>query len=372
MELNLILNYIGIFVSFFLAFILFTKNGKTKSDKVLGIWLVVIGFHLFLYAIILTKIIFKIPFLLGIHIIVPFLHGPLLYTYIISLTQPKSFNSKVILYHFFLPVVVGLMYAKFFFLSTKEKMIVFENQGRGFEFILVVSNFFLTSSGIFYFFYNFKILNDHKKYKSFQISFEEKVDFNWLRLLIYMMAVIWLLIIFNQSDFWIFGMTTIYVVCLGYFGIKQMDIFSNNSIVTSKNSAVIENKIVTNNPVKKYAKSGLNDEKANEIHQNLNQVMQQQKLYKEPELTLDELSKTLEVPSNYLSQVINEKEGINFYDYINALRVEEFKRIVQLEENKNFTLLSIAFECGFNSKTTFNRIFKKLTGLTPSQFVKIN
>ena len=64
MDLNLILNYIGVFVSFFLAFLLFTKKSKTKSDVILGIWLVVIGFHLFLYSTILTKAIFQFPFLL--------------------------------------------------------------------------------------------------------------------------------------------------------------------------------------------------------------------------------------------------------------------------------------------------------------------
>ena len=73
---------------------------------------------------------------------------------------------------------------------------------------------------------------------------------------------------------------------------------------------------------------------------------------------------------NYLSQVINEVEGINFYDYVNRLRVEEFKRLLSLPENQRFTLLALAYDCGFNSKSAFNRCFKKTTGLSPSEYAK--
>ncbi len=73
---------------------------------------------------------------------------------------------------------------------------------------------------------------------------------------------------------------------------------------------------------------------------------------------------------NYLSQIINEKEGKSFYDFVNSFRVEEFKRLVKDSKNKQFTLLALAYDCGFNSKSSFNRYFKKNTGKTPSEFVK--
>lgn len=82
-------------------------------------------------------------------------------------------------------------------------------------------------------------------------------------------------------------------------------------------------------------------------HLQLMLLMQTEKHYKNPGLNLDELAKHLEVSSNILSQVINSMEQRNFYDYINNLRIKEFKELLTLPENRRFTLLSIALEAGF-------------------------
>jgi len=256
-------------------------------------------------------------------------------------------------------------------MTADEKIRVFQNQGQGFEHIISVVNILLSLSGLFYLFYNFKLVNDHKRNIMAQFSNQEKINLNWLRILVYMMAFIWILIIIVQSDFLIFSTTTVYLICIGYFGIKQVGIFSNTSTNIIANIPIQDpNSTIIPEQIKKYAKSGLNEETALEIHEKLNQVMIDEKLFKESELTLDELSKALDVQPNYISQVINEREGVNFYDYVNKLRVEEFKKISVLPENQNFTLISLAYECGFNSKSAFNRIFKKMTDLSPSEYTK--
>ena len=99
-------------------------------------------------------------------------------------------------------------------------------------------------------------------------------------------------------------------------------------------------------------------------------MMVHDKLYTNPELSLNELALKLNIPPNYLSQIINEKCGKTFYDYINECRVEEFKKRIILPENRQFTLMTVAYACGFNSKSSFNRYFKKITELTPSQYIK--
>jgi AraC-like DNA-binding protein len=69
-----------------------------------------------------------------------------------------------------------------------------------------------------------------------------------------------------------------------------------------------------------------------------------------------------------ISQIINQKENKNFYDFVNTYRFEEFKRLISLQKNQQYTLLSLAYDCGFSSKSSFNRYFKKATGQTPSEY----
>jgi AraC-like DNA-binding protein len=122
----------------------------------------------------------------------------------------------------------------------------------------------------------------------------------------------------------------------------------------------------------KYQKSSLTSDEAARIHAQLQQVMLKEKLFKNPELNLGELAESLSIHPNNLSQVINSFENKTFYDYINSLRIDEFKNLVADPQNNQYTLLSLAFECGFNSKTAFNRNFKKSTGLSPSEYMSKN
>ena len=117
-----------------------------------------------------------------------------------------------------------------------------------------------------------------------------------------------------------------------------------------------------------YVNSGINKMLSEEIYTNLQLEMEKNANYKDCELTLTKLAATLKVHPNYLSQAINQNEGENFYNYINAMRIKAFIKIVSNPENKQYTLLSLAFDCGFNSKSTFNKYFKKQTGYTPTTF----
>jgi len=98
--------------------------------------------------------------------------------------------------------------------------------------------------------------------------------------------------------------------------------------------------------------------------------MEEKKLFLDENISLPQLAEMLDILPNYLSQVINERFQKNFYDFINSYRVEEFKRVVALGKNKNKTFFGLALDCGFNSKASFNSSFKKLSGITPSEFVK--
>ena len=96
--------------------------------------------------------------------------------------------------------------------------------------------------------------------------------------------------------------------------------------------------------------------------------MDTEKPYLNGKLSLKQVATDLEISTNYLSQVINENMDMNFFDFVNGYRVEMVKEMIKDPSTKNFTLLAIAYDCGFNSKSSFNSIFKKHTGVTPSQF----
>jgi len=108
--------------------------------------------------------------------------------------------------------------------------------------------------------------------------------------------------------------------------------------------------------------------KIDEIAARIIRTMEQDKLYQEADLTLQNLADRIQLPSYQVSQAINDGMNKNFYDLVNSYRVEEAKRLLLDSKNNNFTILSVGFEAGFNSKTTFNTVFKKFTGLTPSEF----
>ncbi|HTJ52679.1 MAG TPA: helix-turn-helix domain-containing protein [Cyclobacteriaceae bacterium] len=98
--------------------------------------------------------------------------------------------------------------------------------------------------------------------------------------------------------------------------------------------------------------------------------MVEKKPYLDAELTLSTLAKDLSMSRNQLSHLINVGVGANFYDFVNKYRVEEVKRLMTDPQVKNFNLLGIALEAGFKSKSTFNLIFKRFTGLTPTEYRK--
>ena len=104
----------------------------------------------------------------------------------------------------------------------------------------------------------------------------------------------------------------------------------------------------------------------------ITQYMNTAKPYLDADLTLPGLAIMLQIPPHHLSRVINEKFGINFFDFINQYRIEEVKSKIVNPEFDNLTLLGIAFDCGFNTKSAFNRVFKKMTGLTPSEYKNLS
>jgi AraC-like DNA-binding protein len=123
-------------------------------------------------------------------------------------------------------------------------------------------------------------------------------------------------------------------------------------------------------PAKKYEKSTLTPERSERYLNKLLQLMEQEQPFTDGDLTIQKLAERLAIPAHHLSQTINERLNQTFTDFVNSYRVEEAKRRLLDPAFKHYSVLGIAEEVGFNSKSSFNSVFKKQTNMTPSEFRK--
>ena len=380
----------GIVITIFLAALLAGKKHKAPADRILVVWLIVIALHLFLFYIFITGKIYDYPVLMG-HLPYPLLHGPFLFLYTAALTGQQARFKMVWLIHFIPVLVLYLFFIPFFRLPAAEKINVYRNKGAGYETLMDICLISIIISGLAYVIACLVLLRKYRKSIENEFSNIEKIKLAWLRYLVYGIGVIWMAVIFGNDPI-VFGTAVLFVFFLGYFGIRQTGIFitvqpqtglpqisANEEKLTGSTPTDKREPVPDETPVQaetgssitkvKYEKSGLAGDQAGKIYEQLVIAMTNQKLFTESELTLAALAKTLAVHPNHLSQVINSYEGKNFYDYINFQRVEEFKNLAPQPDNRNYTLLSMAYECGFNSKTSFNRNFRKVTGISPSEYL---
>jgi AraC-like DNA-binding protein len=366
--------FTGITISLFLCLLLILKKNKSSPDKILTCWIVLIALHQLLFYLEHAGILLQYPHLLGITFPLPLLHGVFLFFYVSAITQEKAINLRTSLPHFIPFLLLILLAIPFYSLSAEEKLKVFENEGEGFEWYSLLQLILIVSLGLGYVIWSLILIHKHRSHVQQLYSNTDKKNLKWMEYLSIGLGIIWLLAVFFDDGIIFLGVVAL-VLFIGFFGINQLPIFyASTELEKTSNEnnaypAFPEDQASSTpaNPVR-YAKSGLKEEEANRVYSQLSLLMKQEELYKKNDVTLTELAEELHIHPNYLSQVINEKEQKNFYHYINTLRVQEFIRIASQPESRKYTLLSLAYDCGFNSKSTFNKYFKNHTGKTPSEY----
>ncbi len=368
---------IGIFIAIFLSLLLLIKKNKSQADRILVIWLIFISINQVLRYFGVSEYIYEYPHLLGVELALPILHGVLLYFYVVEITGSPIRNNGIVLLHLTPTIIVTLLTIPFYQLTGEEKIFVYQNEGKGFEWYVIIQSSVIAISGIAYSIWSLIIIKRHQKKIKDRFSNTDKKELEWLKYLSIGNGSIFLISVFFSNDV-IYTAVVILVLFIGFFGINQLNVFYSpinpeeiEDDILFKNKK--ENKEVitpSKTSTGKYEKSGLNEEMASNIYSNLNRLVNENAIYKNEELTLVELSRQLKVHPNHLSQVINEMEGKNFYNYVNSLRINEFIKLASLPENKKYTMISLAYDCGFSTKSTFNKHFKLVTGKTPTEFFK--
>ena len=356
--------YIGISQSFFSGLLISTKKPVTTANRLMAAWLFMICIEL-IFALINSNVLEMYSFQF-----ITFTYGPLMYLYVRFMTKPETKFNWFLLMHF-------IPFAGFFVIS-----VIFRTE----PLVRDLRNFFindkLISLRIIYgtcFFLSITVystlafieIGRHQRNLKNLVSYTSGViTLNWLKIISvsFYLAYFILFILgglnmfgnFIPFDpyFVIFGFITIFSFVFSFYSIRQPVIFDRelNPVHDEKKNG------------EKYLKSGLKEFQARDYLAKLISYVESNKPYLDRDLSIYDLSKATGIPRHYITQILNEKHKKNLYTFVNEYRVKEVIERFSDPKYNNYTILAIAFDAGFNSKTTFNAIFKNQTGLTPSEF----
>ena len=305
-----------------------------------------------------------------------FLIGPVFYFYVQTLLDRKKVFSRKDLIHF-LPAIIYLIYSLvvfivdklileefYFYADDRDKDLVFWYQMSG------------LLSMLFYLFISLRYYQNYRKLSLQEVSFADEIAFKWVKnfaIAFGLILVLRVLFFILNPEWGQFGRKYWYYLCfsilLMYISITgysntirtaiRLGLSRMGSFVPLEKEEIVETNMDTTE-----------DLALQEWKHKITQLFETEHVYQNANLTLTDLAQQLSTNRNIISRSINQEFGMNFNDFVNEKRAEAVIAKLKNGEHKQNTLLGIALDCGFNSKTTLNRSFKKHTGSTPKQFIE--
>ncbi|MET0010111.1 MAG: helix-turn-helix domain-containing protein [Candidatus Thiodiazotropha sp. 6PLUC9] len=383
------------------------KGGLPVAHRLLAILTLLFSLDLWLAFLHQSGYINEYPRLLIIDTNIDFLFGPLAYLYVSALTTREGFRFGLRQWRHFLPFLLGFTLLTPLFLLDEPQLLhlLGDESKQQEESIILWAELAIIAVGLLsilqmaiYLVASIKRVFRHQRVIQDQFSDIEHINLTWLRNLLIALVALYLfyladvflaeLLSFPEEVVGIHFLLIVFVIySMGYMGLRQPAIFTQAPSTAQSNSLTDPIKAAPSPPpesetdtpdmsrtvqtdeVEKYKRSALDNETSTLLYQELQQHMDQERAYLDSKLTLPQLASQLSISANYLSQVINEQSGYNFFDFINRYRVEEAKRSLTSHSDQG-NVLSIALDSGFNSKSAFYTAFKRHTGQTPSQYRK--
>lgn len=343
----------------FAALVLWFARRNRTSNRILAILLLSISLWLIDTLFRVTGIYHQQPNLYFKPIYYSFAFGPLLYFYVKSLTNSTFQFTRKNLFHF-TPVV--LQAALYWFLTFQDytfKRWYWLEIHQPLTYRIEFDGTFLSLA--VYLVFSLLLLKSYQKWLRNNFSEFSTITLNWLRTILAIMLLLcvqWFVEVIIREiyqDYYAYNFSVLILGILSLFlafgGIQQNSLSEVN--FTKKSGSATEKNINIDQSILSKIKVR----------------MEADKDYLNPTLTLKEFAQTLQVPSRTVSEHINHGLDKSFVDFVNEYRVNEVKQRLQSSDLEVYTILAIAFECGFNSKATFNRTFKKFTGKSPREFV---
>lgn len=363
LNLPAVLCFLGVGQALLLALVLLTvQRGNRSANRILAA--LVVSISVSVSASILSNIhYFQIhSHLSRINHPFDFMGGPLLFLYIKALTSRNFIFGKKTLLHF-VPAVAVTIYLTPFYLQTWE----FKHASLPLATWYYVRSALVITQFLVYLVLITLMLVKYSKRVKHQASPAEKAVLFNVRFLVISFVGLWLLGILRYvldlaypDDM----INTAWLLPIAVTGI----IYALTFFSLRKSEGLIG--IDQLPPEKKYERSTLTPERSQRYLGRLQHAMEPEKVYTDGDLTIQKLAAKLSIPVQHLSQVVNEQLNQNILDFINQHRVEEAKRRLLDPASKHLSILAIAEDVGFNSKSAFNAVFKKHTKTTPSEFRK--
>jgi AraC-like DNA-binding protein len=330
-----IISGLGVVHGLFLAIFLWTyRKGNRLSNILLGLLLLVLSFRVGKSVFLEFTPDLDVKFIFaGLGTIMAI--GPLFYLFAKSCINKSFVVSRKYLLQF-IPSILGVCFG----LWLEDLHI--ETIPLPFFAILFIAYYL---HFIIYIFITYKLVRRAKELN--------KDVYELLMLLTYGLSAIWVVYVLN-----LFDETVPYIVGPVLYSVVAYVI---SFIVISKD-------YISKIDQTKYKTTTVSEEQSRQLYSRVLELVENEKQYQNPELTLKSMSKDLNVTTQTLSMVINQRSGKNFNSFINYFRIEQSKQLLHSKAFKNHTMAAIAFEVGFNSISSFNTAFKKQTGKTPVAF----
>lgn len=357
---------LGSLQGFILAVFIVIKKNNVHANKFLFISILFLSISLLANFGELQQWHLKFPHLIETQHLFIFVFMPALYFYVLFTVQKKTLLKRKHLFHL-LPILIYFISRISFFIQPAETKLIYIYVNP-ITISSVIQGVILNFYPLFYIILILILLSKYSQRIEKIYSNIEKVRLTWLKFISYffLIAVLVSIFVYFLSLFelnlplYISFSSAIIIVSLiyaiGYFAIQQPGIFNNEL-------CEIEQAIVSEDKIEKINNSNFDD-----YYTKLLKNLEHKKTYLNPELTIKNLSEELSIPVYILSKVINEKAGLSFRVFINKYRIKEVQTALQNPANEKEQIIQLAYEAGFNSKSTFNYYFKKYTGKTPTQY----
>jgi len=361
------LYYIGIVQTIFSILLISKSKDLSKADYLLILFIIFMGLE-FSYSLANSTVFPQLPDF----IIIPFMFGPLLYLYTSVLVNRKfKFDYSTLLHAipFLFFLVVSMLFDTEIFSDgarTSEK--------GGVTIIHVINHLSYIASSTFYWVIISRLIKKHKKNVR-EIYSEDSKSLGWLDTLsfftfggfiLFVLLDLILAKIGNnsfQASLLLDVSMVLAVYSISFYGFRQEVIYEDERFELF--SSLKKNKEELTEAKQEVEESLSKDEL---ILKQIVTLMEEDKVYINRMLSLQDIASHINVPAYRLSKIINEHLNKNFFTVINEYRINEVKNRIKSGEYDNFTLSAIGYDSGFNSKSSFHALFKKYTGVTPSQY----